>query len=393
MEREDDRFMREALRLARRGVGRTSPNPAVGAVVVRKGEVIARGYHRKAGEPHAEVIALTRMKGRGMPGDTLYVTLEPCNHQGRTPPCTRAILESGIRRVVVGMRDPNPGVKGGGCEFLSAKGLEVRTGVLEEACRRLNEGYIKFVTTGRPFVVAKAALTLDGWTGTSSGHSRWISNEASRLFVHTLRERADGIMVGIGTVLADDPLLNTRIKGRQGKTPTRIVLDTSLRMPPKARVLSHQDGSMTWVAVGEHVSPKRFESYPAERVLFLPCKVRDGKIDLEALMDTLGRRSVTTLLLEGGATLMGAMIRARLIDKFYLFKAPKLLGGDDGIPLAYGPGPRAMEDCLALKDLEIRRFGDDVLFAGYPCYTGQGEERRAKSIEHRAKSKEQGQGG
>lgn len=368
MDGADERFMRQALRLARRGVGRTSPNPAVGAVIVRNGEVIARGYHRRAGEPHAEVNALARLKGEGMPGDTLYVTLEPCNHQGRTPPCTKAILERGIKKVVVGMRDPNPEVRGGGCEFLSARGVEVRTGILERECRRLNEGYLKFVTEGRPFVIAKAALTLDGWTGASTGHSRWISNETSRYFVHTLRDRVDAVMVGVGTILADDPLLNTRLKRGRGKNPIRIVLDTSLRIPAGARVLNHQDSSMTWIAVGEHVPPKRFEEYPMERVLFLPCKVREGKIDLDALMDTLGRKSITTLLLEGGATLMGAMIRAQLVDKFYLFKAPKLLGGNDGVPMACGPGAKRMEECIALKNLEIRRFGEDVLFAGYPVY-------------------------
>jgi diaminohydroxyphosphoribosylaminopyrimidine deaminase / 5-amino-6-(5-phosphoribosylamino)uracil reductase len=369
----DDRFMKEALRLARRGLGRTSPNPAVGAVIVRKGRVIAGGYHRKAGEPHAEVDALNQLKGGARPGDTLYVTLEPCNHQGRTPPCTAAILERGIKRVVVGMQDLNPHVTGGGCAFLASRGVEIKEGVLEAECRRLNETYVKFATTGRPFVIAKSALTLDGWTATSTGHSRWVTGEGSRLFVHKLRNRVDAVMVGIETVLADDPLLNTRLKGGKGKNPIRIILDTRLRMPHKARVLNHHDSSMTWIAVGEDVSPRKLEAYTGEGVLCLPCPTKDGRIDLGALMDRLGKKSITSVLVEGGSTVMGSMIRERLVDKVYIFKAPRLLGGDDGVPMARGPGVRRMDESIGLRDLEIRRFGEDVLFVGYPCYTVHGK--------------------
>lgn len=364
----DEKFMRQALRLAGRGLGRTSPNPAVGAVIVRKGKVIAAGYHHRAGEAHAEINALAALKGRAHPGDTLYVTLEPCNHHGRTPPCTAAILERGIKRVVVGMRDPNPHVAGGGCEALAAGGVEVKTGLLEEECRRLNEAYIKFVTTGRPFVIAKAAMTLDGWTATSTGHSKWITNEASRRFVHRLRDRVDAVMVGIETVLADDPALNTRLKGKEGKSPIRIVLDTKLRTPRRARVLNHADASMTWIAVGDDVPARTLESRIADGVSFLPCPKRDGRIDLPALMDSLGNRSIVSLLLEGGSTVMGAMLRDRLVDKLYLFKAPKLLGGGDGIPMASGPGVKTMNESIGIRDLRIRRFGDDVLFEGYPRY-------------------------
>lgn len=364
----DEKFMKEALRLARRGLGRTSPNPAVGAVIVRRGRVIASGYHHRAGAPHAEVNALAHMKNSVGPGDTLYVTLEPCTHQGRTPPCTTAILDQGIKRVVVGMQDPNPKVSGGGCKLLAEKGVEVRTGILEAQCRRLNEAYIKFVTTGRPFVIAKAALTLDGWTATSTGHSKWITGDASRRFVHTLRDRVDAVMVGIETVLADDPLLNTRLTGGKGKNPVRIILDTHLRTPHRARVLGHRDSSMTWIAVGEDVSSTKLQSYGTDKVSFLSCPKKEGKIDLGALMDTLGEKSITSLLVEGGSTVMGAMMRERLIDKFYIFKAPRLLGGGDGIPLARGSGVTSMDQSIGLRDLEIRRFGEDVLFAGYPRY-------------------------
>ena len=364
----DEQYMKEALRLARRGLGRTSPNPAVGAVIVRDGKVIAGGYHKRAGEAHAEINALAGLKGRARPGDALYVTLEPCNHHGRTPPCTEAILERGIKRVVVGMRDPNPKVTGGGCEYLAAKGVAVETGLLEEGCRRLNEGYIKLVTSGRPFVIAKTALTLDGWTATSTGHSRWITGEASRQFVHRLRDRVDAVMVGVGTVLADDPALTTRLTTGKGKNPIRIILDTNLRTPARAKALAHTDASMTWIAVGDDVPAPRLESRVAEGVSFLRCPKRDGRIDLPALMDRLGEKSITSLMLEGGSTVMGAMLRERLIDKFYIFKAPKLLGGGDGIPMASGPGVRTMDETIGIRHLKIRRFGEDVLFEGYPRY-------------------------
>jgi diaminohydroxyphosphoribosylaminopyrimidine deaminase/5-amino-6-(5-phosphoribosylamino)uracil reductase len=363
-----EEFMRAALGLARKGLGKTSPNPAVGAVVVRKGRVIASGFHRKAGAPHAEVEALSRLQGKARPGDTLYVTLEPCNHFGRTPPCTQAILEKGVRNVVVGMRDPNPRVKGGGCRYLSRRGVEMVTGVLEEECRRLNEAFVTYVTLGRPFVIAKTAMTLDGWTATSSGHSRWVTNERSREWVHRLRNQVDGILVGVGTVTADDPLLNTRLGKGKGRDPVRVVVDTHLRIPENARVLGHAEGGETIIAVGEDVPSRRLKRIEQKGVSFLRCPKKEGRIDLGALMDRLGKRSITSLLLEGGATLMGAMIRERLVDKFCIFKAPKLLGASDGRPMALGPGPGRMDQSIALKDVQVRRFGEDLLITGYPDY-------------------------
>lgn len=366
-----EKFMRAALGLARKGQGKTSPNPAVGAVVVRKGRVIAAGFHHRAGGPHAEVEALDRLQGKARPEDTLYVTLEPCNHYGRTPPCTQAILEKGVRKVVVGMRDPNPRVKGRGCEYLSRRGVEIVTGVLEEECRRLNEWFVTYVTLGRPFVIAKTAMTLDGWTATSTGHSRWVTNERSRAWVHRLRSQVDAIMVGLGTVTADDPLLTTRLGKRGGKDPVRVIVDTNLRIPENARVLGWAEGSETLVAVGEDVPSRRLKRLERKGVSFLPCPKKEDRIDLRALMDILGRRSVTSLLLEGGATLMGAMIRERLVDKFCVFKAPKILGGNDGRPMALGQGPSRMDQSLVLKDVRVRRFGDDLLIVGYPHYPEQ----------------------
>ncbi len=360
--------MKLALRQARKGLGRTSPNPAVGAIIVRHGEVIASGYHRRAGSEHAEIEALAKIGKRGEESDTLYVTLEPCNHHGRTPPCTEAILGSGIKRLVVGMKDPNPKVSGGGCEFLAEKGIQVRTGVLESECRRLNEAFLKFVSTGRPFVVAKSALTLDGWTATASGHSRWITSEKSRQFVHRLRDRVDGVLVGIGTVLKDDPLLTTRLKRGRGRDPVRIIVDTHLRILDTAKVVNTEASSPTLIAVGAGLPSDRLKRVDRTGVSSLACPTKDGRIDLPALMDILGGMDMTSVLVEGGSTIMGSMIRERLIDKFYIFKAPKILGGNDGIPMAAGPGPQEMDECLRLKDIKVRRFDDDILVRGYPEY-------------------------
>lgn len=363
-----EKFMKAALGFAGKGLGKTSPNPAVGAVIARRGQVVAAGFHRKAGGAHAEVEALNQLRGTARRGDTLYVTLEPCNHFGRTPPCTQAILEKGIRKVVVGMRDPNPHVTGGGCDYLSGQGVEVVTGVLEEECRRLNEWFVTYVTKGRPFVIAKTALTLDGWTATSTGHSRWVTNERSREWVHRLRHQVDGILVGVGTVMADDPLLNTRLKKGRGKDPVRIIVDTHLRIPVNARVLSHPHGSETLIAVSEDVPPRHLDRLKTKGISFLVCPKKEGRIDLIALMDMLGKRSITSVLLEGGATLMGAMIREKLVDKFCIFKAPKILGGSDGRPMALGQGPSKMDQSIPLKDIRIKRFGDDLLITGYPVY-------------------------
>jgi len=363
-----EKFMKAALGYARKGLGKTSPNPAVGAVIVRKDQIIAAGFHRKAGAPHAEVEALNRLQGKARPGDTLYVTLEPCNHYGRTPPCTQAILEKGIRKVVVGMKDPNPRVKGKGCEYLSRQGVEIVTDVLEGECRRLNEWFVTYVTKGRPFVIAKTAMTLDGWTATSTGHSRWVTNERSREWVHRLRNQVDGILVGVGTVMADDPLLNTRLKKGRGRDPVRIIVDTHLRIPVNARVLGHAKGSETLIAVSEDVPSRRLGRLERNGVSFLTCPKKEGRIDLRALMDMLGKRSITSVLLEGGATLMGAMIRERLVDKFCIFKAPKILGASDGRPMALGQGPSRMDQSIPLKDIRIRRFGEDLLITGYPQY-------------------------
>jgi len=367
----DERFMREALRQGRKGLGRTSPNPAVGAVIVRDGRVVASGHHRKAGGPHAEIEAIAGMKGAARPGDTLYVTLEPCNHTGRTPPCTEAILGSGLRRVVVGASDPNPRVAGGGCAFLQASGVDVKKGVLERECRVLIEAFEKHSSTGRPFVIAKSATTLDGWTATGSGHSRWVTNELSRGFVHRLRDRVDAVLVGIGTVLKDDPSLNTRLGNRRARDPVRVIVDTELRTPLESRVLHLDSESDTLVAVADDLPEERLRKIAGlPRVRSLRCpRSRDG-LDLSRLLELLGGLEITSLLVEGGAGVMGSLIRERLVDKYYMFHAPKILGGGDGYPVASGKGPDRMDECLRLHDIHLRRFGDDVLIWGYAMASG-----------------------
>jgi diaminohydroxyphosphoribosylaminopyrimidine deaminase/5-amino-6-(5-phosphoribosylamino)uracil reductase len=367
LQNNDTRFMREALRQARKGSGRTSPNPAVGAVIVDNGNIIAKGYHKKAGFPHAEVDALKMVEGKA-PGCTLYVTLEPCNHHGRTPPCTESIVKSGISRVVVGMKDPNPDVSGGGCEFLEKSGIEVKSGVLEKECRLLNEAFLKYVLAKRPFVISKSAVTLDGWTGTKTGHSKWITNDKSRQFVHRLRDNVDAVMVGVGTVLADDPQLTVRLSRSRGRDPLRVVVDSRLRTPPHAKIVNHTSSSDTMLAIGEDVAAASLERFNKKGVMAVVCPTTDGRIDLAALMDILVKKSVSSVLLEGGATLAGAMLREKLIDKCYIFTAPKILGGDDGIPMFAGAGPKEMDQSLPLKDIKVRRFGDDSMVVGYPDY-------------------------
>lgn len=367
LQNKDIRFMRKALRQARKGSGRTSPNPAVGAVIVDNGVIIAKGHHKKAGSPHAEVNALNKVGGKA-PGCTLYVTLEPCNHHGRTPPCTESILNSGIGRVVVGMKDPNPDVSGGGCEHLEKHGIDVTSGVLEKECRLLNEAYIKSVLSKRPFVISKSAVTLDGWTATAAGHSKWITNDKSRQFVHRLRDKVDAIMVGVGTVLADDPQLTTRLGNNRGRDPLRIVVDSRLRTPSHAKIVNHISSSDTIVAIGNDVPPASVKRLTKKGVMAIGCPTIDGRIDLAALMDILVKKSVTNILLEGGATLAGAMLREKLIDKCYIFIAPKILGGGDGIPMYAGAGPKKMDRSVSLKDIKTRRFGDDIMIEGYPDY-------------------------
>jgi diaminohydroxyphosphoribosylaminopyrimidine deaminase/5-amino-6-(5-phosphoribosylamino)uracil reductase len=362
--KEDEQFMRLALRLAGRGVGYTSPNPMVGAVVVRNGQVVGKGYHRKAGTPHAEIHALQEA-GSQAQGATLYVTLEPCNHQGRTPPCSEAILRSDVARVVVGCSDPNPRVSGGGADYLRSQGILVEEGILEDKCFRLNEPFIKHVTTGSPLVVAKAAASLDGKIASRLGDSRWISNERSRRFVHRLRHAVDAILVGVGTVISDDPSLTARLPGKKGNNPLRIILDTHLRIPPESRVVSQANEVPTLIASGPEPYQKRKSALEARGVEIVSLPLARGRVSLSALVEHLGNRDITSLLVEGGAEVHGAFFYDNLVDKVYLFFAPKIIGGSSAVPVVGGIGAASVADALPLRDLKLRRFDDDIMIEGY----------------------------
>lgn len=357
-------FMKKALRLAWKGMGLTSPNPVVGALVVLGDSVVGSGYHAFAGGPHAEVNAL-RSAGDKAYGATLYVTLEPCNHVGRTPPCTRAILESHVSRVVVGMEDPNPLVRGGGSKYLRERGLTVDTGVMEAECRVLNQAFIKHVTTGHPHVTLKAAMTLDGRIAARTGESRWISNERSRLFVHRLRCSLDAILVGIETALTDDPLLTARLGPRtRCRQPVRIVLDSGLRLPPENRLVRTALASPVWVACADETSAKRAAALEKAGVEVLRVPSRSNRLELTELLERLGKRNIMSLLVEGGSRVLGDFMQQGLADDFYFFYAPKILADPRAVPLATGKARPSMADALAVYDVGVRRFGQDVMLHG-----------------------------
>jgi diaminohydroxyphosphoribosylaminopyrimidine deaminase/5-amino-6-(5-phosphoribosylamino)uracil reductase len=361
---DDLNYMQQALELAAKGRGWTSPNPMVGAVVVKDDRIVGQGYHQRAGGPHAEVNAIDDAGDRAR-GATLYVTLEPCNHFGRTPPCTRKILDAGIRRLVVAMGDPNPGVQGGGNAYLKDQGLDVTTGICEKEARTLNEGFIAWVTTGRPFVIVKCAATLDGRIATRTGDSRWVTGPASRQFVHGLRHAVDGIMVGVETVKKDDPRLTTRLDGATGSDPTRIILDTHVSIPLTARMLHQASDAPTWVVCGQLAPADRRTALENAGARVVPAALKSGRIDLSALMKQLGAMGITSLLIEGGGTVIGSAFAAGIVDKICFFYAPKILGGDDGIPICRGAGPQSMQQSIPIHDLSVFRFDADVMLQGY----------------------------
>jgi diaminohydroxyphosphoribosylaminopyrimidine deaminase/5-amino-6-(5-phosphoribosylamino)uracil reductase len=361
---DDHDFMQLALELAEKGRGRTSPNPMVGAVLVKDGRVVGRGYHQRAGGPHAEVNAIDNA-GERVRGATLYVTLEPCNHFGRTPPCTHKILDAGIRRVVVAMDDPNPGVQGGGNRYLQDHDVDVTTGICENQARTLNEAFITWVTTGKPFVVVKCAATLDGRIATRTGDSRWVTGPAARQFVHRIRHAVDGIMVGVETVKKDDPSLTTRLDGSTGADPTRIILDTHLSTPLASKLLHQASGAPTWVVCAAHAPADRQTALEDTGARVVTAAIERGRIDLSALMQQLGKMGITSLLIEGGGTVIGSAFAAGIVNKICFFYAPKILGGDDGVPICRGTGPDSMQQSIAVQDLSVFRFDTDVMLQGY----------------------------
>ena len=358
---DDEEWMRRSLRLAEKGRGRTSPNPMVGAVLVKNGRVVGEGYHAKAGEDHAEIIAL-RQAGEEARGATLYLNLQPCTHYGKTPPCAPVVIRSGVKRIVIGMEDPNPLVKREGVESLREAGLEVEVGLREKECRRLNEAYCKYIMKKEPFIILKVAATLDGRIAARDGDSKWISGETSRRFVHRLRDQVDGVLVGIGTVLRDDPMLTARI--RAGRNPFRIILDSRLRMPEEARVIAVSP-SKTIIATTEAAPKDKIERLERRDVRILVLDSKEGRVSLRSCLSRLGEMEMMTLLVEGGSEINGSFLDEGLIDKLLLFLSPKLIGDTQAVGIFGGRGAVNLKQAILLRELKTRRIGEDILVEGY----------------------------
>ncbi len=358
----DEQYMHEALMLARQGRGRTSPNPVVGAIIVKDKVIIGRGWHQKAGTAHAEIHAITDA-GLATKNATLYVTLEPCCHRGRTGPCTEAIIAAGIRRVVVAMVDPNPLVAGCGIEVLRKQGITVDTGILAAEAADLNAPFIKWITCSMPFVTMKNGISLDGKIATSTGNSRWITGESSRLEVHRMRDSSDAIITGIGTVLADDPELTTRLPSG-GKSPVRVVVDRLARTPLSAKLVT--DGNAhTIIAVSTEAPQDRVANLEALGVEILKLSAQGGRLDLGELLRNLGQRCLTSVMVEAGGTLNSSFLFNNLVDKVVLFVAPKIIGGS-GAPGPYGgSGIDLLSDAVELEDLAVQTLGSDLKIEGY----------------------------
>jgi diaminohydroxyphosphoribosylaminopyrimidine deaminase/5-amino-6-(5-phosphoribosylamino)uracil reductase len=333
----------------------------VGALLVKGGEIVGEGYHAKAGGPHAEIVALQQAEAKAR-GATLYINLEPCTHYGKTPPCAPRVIEAEVKRVVIGMEDPNPRVKGRGIETLRQAGIEVRIGVLKMECQRINEAFCKYIVEKEPFIVIKVASSLDGKIATRTGASQWITGEISRRFVHRLRDEVDGVLVGIGTVLRDDPMLTTRIKG--GHDPYRIILDSRLRVPERARIL---DGSSSRVIIAttQKGSKEKMERLRKRGIQIFAFGSKQGRVDLKACLKKLAEMEIMTLLVEGGSQVNGSFLEERAVDKFYFFFAPRWIGDAKAPGIFGGRGIEDLREAIKLKEVRMRRMGEDFLLEGY----------------------------
>lgn len=356
--RDHERYMCQALALARKAAGLTNPNPAVGAVIVKGGRIVGRGYHRKCGLPHAEVEAL-RDAGPRARGGTMYVTLEPCDHTGRTGPCTKAIIAAGITKVVIAMRDPNPLTDGRGIRRLASAGIDTVCGICEAEARELNLPFAKFIRTSLPYVTVKTAASLDGKIASRTGDSRWISSEASRRVVHALRGRVDAVMVGSGTVLRDDPRLLPR--GSAARLPARVIVDTALRIPVRARVLKEAKKATVYIATAAPAGSRRASRLEklGAHVLFVPS--RRGMVDLAILLRALGELGMMHVLVEGGGGLVAGLVERSLADEFLFFIAPKLIGGRDAVTPVEGAGVAHVKDAFPITIRSVERVGCDLL--------------------------------
>ena len=357
----DEKYMRLAMQLAGNAIGRTSPNPLVGAVIVKDNRVVGCGWHRKAGTPHAEVHALNQA-GELAQGADVYVTLEPCAHYGKTPPCAKALVEAKVKNVYGGLLDVNPKVAGKGFKILEDAGIHVGYGFLQDELRKQNEVFFKWIEHKKPFVVLKAAMTLDGKIATATGQSKWITNETSRAYGYKLRDIYDGIMVGINTVIEDNPMLTARVDG--GKNPIRIVVDSSLKIDINANVVQDKSAK-TIVATTDKADKDKILKLQAQNVdVIVVDKDENDKVDIEKLLNILGQQNICSILVEGGATLSGSFVAKKLVDKVYFFIAPKIVGGKEAKTPVAGTGILNLQEALALKDIQIEKLEEDILIIG-----------------------------
>jgi diaminohydroxyphosphoribosylaminopyrimidine deaminase/5-amino-6-(5-phosphoribosylamino)uracil reductase len=363
-----------ALKLARRGLGRTSPNPVVGAVIVKDGRVVGKGFHRAAGEPHAEVEAI-RSAGTEARGSELFVTLEPCNHHGRTPPCTEAILKAGISKVWYGTDDPNPGVRGGGAKLLREAGVQVVGQVMEKGCTRINEVYLTNIIQKRPFVFLKLAMSMDGRIATRTGHSRWITSEMSRRRVHRLRDRVSAIMVGVETILADDPLLTTRLPETRGHDAIRVIADSRLRTPMNAAVFNNESQAGVILATAKNPPSEKKASLEKQGAKVIVTSGQ-GKVNLKELFKKLYTIGVTSVLIEGGAGLAWGALDEGVVDRCLFFYAPIIIGGVSAPSGIGGMGISRLEEAPRLVDVKAFRVGPDILLNGRVAYPGQKDHKQ-----------------
>lgn len=364
-ESKDTDFMMKALRLALKGEGHTSPNPMVGAVVVKNGSIIGRGYHSKAGYPHAEIEAFNdaHKKKHSLAGSDLYVTLEPCCHkEKRTPPCTDEIIKSGIKRVFIGTLDPNPKVSGNGVRHLISQGIDVKTGVLEEQCRNMNEIFNHYIVTGLPFVILKSASTLDGMIASKTGDSKWIGSSEQRKNAHLLRSKVDGVVVGINTVLKDDPRLNVRLEKKKISKPVPVVLDSRLRIPLESKIFKLHERSIIVTTVDKKKKEKKLEETGAEIIKLKPG--RSGKISIKKLLRKLGKMEISSLLVEGGGTVAASFLKEKCVDKVCIFISPRILGGD-GVNMIAGLGMKSIKESIDIKNMKFKKFGNEIMIEGY----------------------------
>lgn len=364
--KDDVKYMKKALKLAEKGEARVAPNPMVGAVVVKDGRILGEGYHKFYGGPHAEVYALEEAGTEALGAD-IYITLEPCSHFGKTPPCANKIVNSGIKRAVVAMVDPNPEVAGRGLDILREAGIEVELGLMADQAKKLNEVFIKYITDEYPYIYLKKAQTFDGYIASSTGDSKWITNKKARLEGHKLRHKAAAVMVGIGTVLADDPSLTTRLKDNNGVDSLRIILDPELETPLSAKIINQKSEADTLIISGEKAAEKNISKFnklnSKEQVEIITFSLdKNDFLPLKKILKYLHQKKISSILVEGGAKLSHSFLHKGLIDKLYYFIAPKIYGGSDGIASFCGKGPDLMSKAKDIEILESKILGDNYLF-------------------------------